>query len=105
MRCNQQFSQDIIVLQNDNGTSLSKQNFQSSSMTFITFQDLYLWQELLEYMDVHDNDASESSQPSWGKSWEVNPTHAYYMAPKQVKTMKIQAGVQVSRLEELKRHL
>ncbi|GKA75396.1 putative ribonuclease H-like domain-containing protein [Tanacetum coccineum] len=24
-------------------------------------------QELLEYMDVHDNDASESSQPSWGK--------------------------------------
>ncbi|GJY82810.1 hypothetical protein Tco_0496186 [Tanacetum coccineum] len=23
--------------------------------------------ELLEYMDVHDNDASESSQPSWGK--------------------------------------
>nr|GEW91602.1 hypothetical protein [Tanacetum cinerariifolium] len=24
-------------------------------------------QELLEYMGVHDNDASESSQPSWGK--------------------------------------
>ncbi|GJW54647.1 hypothetical protein Tco_0098732 [Tanacetum coccineum] len=24
-------------------------------------------QELLEYIDVHDNDASESSQPSWGK--------------------------------------
>ncbi|GKC19227.1 hypothetical protein Tco_1021377 [Tanacetum coccineum] len=23
--------------------------------------------ELLEYMDVHDNDATESSQPSWGK--------------------------------------
>ncbi|GJT09801.1 hypothetical protein Tco_0856843 [Tanacetum coccineum] len=23
--------------------------------------------KLLEYMDVHDNDASESSQPSWGK--------------------------------------
>ncbi|GJV03023.1 hypothetical protein Tco_1336592, partial [Tanacetum coccineum] len=30
-------------------------------------QDLCLRQELLEYMDVHDNDASESSQPSWGK--------------------------------------
>ncbi|GJQ94012.1 hypothetical protein Tco_0005151 [Tanacetum coccineum] len=30
-------------------------------------QDLSLRQELLEYMDVHDNDASESSQPSWGK--------------------------------------
>nr|GEX07605.1 retrovirus-related Pol polyprotein from transposon TNT 1-94 [Tanacetum cinerariifolium] len=24
-------------------------------------------QELLEYIDVHDNDASESSQPSWGR--------------------------------------
>ncbi|GKB89543.1 hypothetical protein Tco_0961815 [Tanacetum coccineum] len=24
-------------------------------------------QERLEYMDVHDNDASESSQPSWGE--------------------------------------
>ncbi|GKA68001.1 reverse transcriptase domain-containing protein [Tanacetum coccineum] len=41
------------------------------------FQDLCLRQELLEYMDVHDNDASESSQPSWGKM-EVNPVHAYY---------------------------
>ncbi|GJZ35867.1 hypothetical protein Tco_0581684 [Tanacetum coccineum] len=29
-------------------------------------QDLCLRQELLEYMGVHDNDASESSQPSWG---------------------------------------
>ncbi|GKF32599.1 hypothetical protein Tco_0102397, partial [Tanacetum coccineum] len=76
-------------------TSQSKQNLQSSSMTFIhktliipsvldscfisstvsevkrvmilLFQDLCLRQELLEYMDVHDNDASESSQPSWGK--------------------------------------
>ncbi|GJT27998.1 hypothetical protein Tco_0908273 [Tanacetum coccineum] len=62
-------------------------------------QDLCFRQELLEYMDVHDNDASESSQPSWGnliqklrqkesmkKAFqdmlhglgEVNPTHAYY---------------------------
>ncbi|GJU28715.1 putative reverse transcriptase domain-containing protein [Tanacetum coccineum] len=31
------------------------------------FQDLCLRQELLESMDVHDNDASKSSQPSWGK--------------------------------------
>ncbi|GJZ80380.1 hypothetical protein Tco_0645374 [Tanacetum coccineum] len=30
-------------------------------------QDLCLRQELLEYIDVHNNDASESSQPSWGK--------------------------------------
>ncbi|GJU97714.1 putative ribonuclease H-like domain-containing protein [Tanacetum coccineum] len=41
----------------------SKQNLQSSSMTFIHNHR----QERLEYMDVHDNDASESSQPSWGK--------------------------------------
>ncbi|GJY27767.1 hypothetical protein Tco_0403534 [Tanacetum coccineum] len=27
--------------------------------------------ELLEYKDVHDNDASECSQPSWGKIGEV----------------------------------
>ncbi|GJW91498.1 hypothetical protein Tco_0169051, partial [Tanacetum coccineum] len=27
--------------------------------------------ELLEYIDVHDNDASESSKPSWGKIGEV----------------------------------
>ncbi|GJS53370.1 hypothetical protein Tco_0626732 [Tanacetum coccineum] len=30
-------------------------------------QDLCLRQELLEYMDIHDNDVSESSQPSWEK--------------------------------------
>ncbi|GJT93086.1 retrovirus-related pol polyprotein from transposon TNT 1-94 [Tanacetum coccineum] len=39
-------------------TSLSK-IFQSSSISFITFQDVCLRQELLEYIDVHDNDASE----------------------------------------------
>nr|GEU77017.1 hypothetical protein [Tanacetum cinerariifolium] len=31
------------------------------------FQDLCLRQELLEYMEVHDNDAFKSSEPSWGK--------------------------------------
>ncbi|GJQ95741.1 hypothetical protein Tco_0006880 [Tanacetum coccineum] len=67
LRCDQQFSRDIIVLLNDNATSQSKQNFQSSSTTFITFQDFCLRQELLECMSVHDNDASESLQPSWGK--------------------------------------
>ncbi|GJW18734.1 reverse transcriptase domain-containing protein [Tanacetum coccineum] len=35
LRCNQQFSRDIIVLFQDNGTSQSKQNSQSSSTTFI----------------------------------------------------------------------
>nr|GEU57404.1 hypothetical protein [Tanacetum cinerariifolium] len=38
----------------DNGTSQSKQ--------ILCFR-----QELLEYMGVHDNDASESLKPSWGK--------------------------------------
>ncbi|GJT46835.1 putative ribonuclease H-like domain-containing protein [Tanacetum coccineum] len=33
------------------------------------FQDLCLRQELLEYMCVHNNDASESSKPSWGKMY------------------------------------
>ncbi|GJW78319.1 polypyrimidine tract-binding protein homolog 2 isoform X1 [Tanacetum coccineum] len=55
----------------DNGASQSKQNFQSSSTTFITFHDLCLLQELLEYMSIHDDDASESSQPSWGESKKV----------------------------------
>ncbi|GKB97959.1 hypothetical protein Tco_0984096, partial [Tanacetum coccineum] len=66
LRCDQQFSRDIIMLLNDNGTSQAKQ-IQSSSTTFITFQDLCLRQELLVYMSVHDNVAFESSQPSWGK--------------------------------------
>ncbi|GJT88998.1 hypothetical protein Tco_1070715 [Tanacetum coccineum] len=42
------------------------QNRQEGNALF-GFQDLCLRQELLEYMGVHDNDASESSQPSWGK--------------------------------------
>ncbi|GKA92147.1 hypothetical protein Tco_0814072 [Tanacetum coccineum] len=37
-------------------------------MSFITFKDVCLRQELLEYMGVHVNDASESSKPSWGKT-------------------------------------
>nr|GFD18923.1 hypothetical protein [Tanacetum cinerariifolium] len=43
----------IIVIFQDNGTSQSKQK-------------LCFRQEPLEYT-VHDNDASESLQPSWGK--------------------------------------
>ncbi|GJX85344.1 hypothetical protein Tco_0336118 [Tanacetum coccineum] len=41
-------------------------------MSFITFQDVCLRQELLEYMSVHVNDAFESSKPSWGKT--IDPT-------------------------------
>ncbi|GKB57734.1 hypothetical protein Tco_0913920 [Tanacetum coccineum] len=36
---------------------------------------------------------------------QVNPIHATTMVPVEVKTMKIQAGVQVPRPEELRRHL
>ncbi|GJW47403.1 hypothetical protein Tco_0079049 [Tanacetum coccineum] len=79
--------------------------------------------ELLEYMDVHDNDDSESSQPSWGKLWEVRYSTSLSMlcvkysaylrriiadilhVPPELKTLKIQAGVQVSRPEEVRRHL
>ncbi|GJV97656.1 hypothetical protein Tco_1549233 [Tanacetum coccineum] len=53
---------------NDNGTSQFKQNLQSFSMTFKTYQEFRLRQEHLEYMSVHDNDDSESTQPSWGKN-------------------------------------
>ncbi|GKA10431.1 retrovirus-related pol polyprotein from transposon TNT 1-94 [Tanacetum coccineum] len=58
----------------------------------IIHPDVFLRQELLEYMAVHVNDASESSKPSWGKR--------YFSKSEQVKTQKIQAGVQVSRLED-----
>ncbi|GKD17769.1 hypothetical protein Tco_1206927 [Tanacetum coccineum] len=57
-----------VVLLDDNVTSQSKQNFQSSSTMFTTVQDLCLRQELLEYISVHNNDASKSSKPSWGKT-------------------------------------
>nr|GEX26858.1 putative reverse transcriptase domain-containing protein [Tanacetum cinerariifolium] len=50
---------------NYNDTSQTKQNFQSSSTTLITIQDLCLRQELLEFMSVQDNNASKSSKPSW----------------------------------------
>ncbi|GJR08364.1 hypothetical protein Tco_0791016 [Tanacetum coccineum] len=76
-------------------------------------------------MVVRVNDASESSKPSWGNAWEadleklrqkgvyekrlknccmswgklIQLMHTT-MVPEQVKTMKIQAGVQVSRLED-----
>ncbi|GJS67636.1 hypothetical protein Tco_0682200 [Tanacetum coccineum] len=43
------------------------QTFRQEGNASFGIQDLCLNQELLEYMDVHDNDASESSQPSWGK--------------------------------------
>ncbi|GJU69580.1 hypothetical protein Tco_1255839 [Tanacetum coccineum] len=55
--------------------------FQNPPMSFIIFQDVCLRQELLEYMAVHVNNASESSKPSWGNTY-------------QVKSQEIQAAVQ-----------
>ncbi|GKA42616.1 hypothetical protein Tco_0735276 [Tanacetum coccineum] len=37
--------------------------------------------QLLEYMDVHDNDASESSQPSWGKMYVRRTVADFSHAP------------------------
>ncbi|GKE56094.1 hypothetical protein Tco_1495279, partial [Tanacetum coccineum] len=65
LRCDHQFSWDTIVLQNDN--------------------------ELLEYMDVHDNDASESSQPSWGKIVYVG--EVVYSTPLSMVCVKYSAYV------------
>ncbi|GKC95644.1 hypothetical protein Tco_1161086 [Tanacetum coccineum] len=61
-------SYGYLKLKNDNGTSQSKKNLQSFSMSFKTYQDFFLRRELLEYIDVHDNDACESSKPSSGKN-------------------------------------
>ncbi|GJU02037.1 hypothetical protein Tco_1112375 [Tanacetum coccineum] len=38
-------------------------------MSFITFQDVCLRHELLQYMSAYVNDDSESSKPSWGETW------------------------------------
>nr|GEV83406.1 integrase, catalytic region, zinc finger, CCHC-type, peptidase aspartic, catalytic [Tanacetum cinerariifolium] len=48
------------------GFSSWREILQESNGSF-GFQYLRLRQELLEYINVNDNDASESSQPSWGK--------------------------------------
>ncbi|GJV19777.1 Ran GTPase [Tanacetum coccineum] len=62
---------------------------------------------ILEYMDVNDNDAFESSQPTWEKIVYFDVTRGKLiqlmhtiMVPEQVKTQKIQAEVQVSRQED-----
>ncbi|GJZ69384.1 hypothetical protein Tco_0632934 [Tanacetum coccineum] len=48
----------------------------------------------------------ECSFKDWLLEWgNVYPLMHTIMVPEQVKTMKIQAGVQVSRQGELKRHL
>ncbi|GJX79167.1 hypothetical protein Tco_0327316, partial [Tanacetum coccineum] len=51
----------------ENDASSSEAHDSQEGNALFGFQDLCLRQELLEYMGVHDNDASESSQPSWGK--------------------------------------
>nr|GEW43999.1 putative ribonuclease H-like domain-containing protein [Tanacetum cinerariifolium] len=84
----------------DNDASQSKQNSLSYSTSFtyktliipsfldrngsFGIQDLCFRQELLEYMDVHDNDASERGSSVY-----------YFIKYEQVKTIRIQAGIQV----------
>ncbi|GKB01334.1 hypothetical protein Tco_0829378 [Tanacetum coccineum] len=57
---------DIHVIMSKPSRDDKEELVQEGNALF-EFQDLCLRQELLEYMGVHDNDASESSQPSWGK--------------------------------------
>nr|GEW19460.1 hypothetical protein [Tanacetum cinerariifolium] len=45
----------------------SRQNTRQDGNGSFGIKDLCFRQELLEYMGVHDNDASESLKPSWGK--------------------------------------
>ncbi|GJZ30029.1 hypothetical protein Tco_0575076 [Tanacetum coccineum] len=98
LRCNQQFSWDIIVPFQDKGTSPSKQNSQSSSTTFIyktliipSFLDscfisstvsedkrAMLLSAIFEFLEDCSsyNKVSESAQDR--DVGEVNPTRAYY---------------------------
>nr|GEX99775.1 hypothetical protein [Tanacetum cinerariifolium] len=50
-----------------NNSALSAAYGSLWTNAYIIFR-IFLRQELFEYMDVHNNDASESSKPSWGKS-------------------------------------
>ncbi|GJZ64553.1 hypothetical protein Tco_0620974, partial [Tanacetum coccineum] len=52
---------------NDEESSTSKSEDEEYAMEVRDFKKFFKRIELLEYMDVHDNDASESLQPSWGK--------------------------------------
>ncbi|GKD18393.1 hypothetical protein Tco_1207551, partial [Tanacetum coccineum] len=55
------------------------------------------WQELLEYMAVHVNDASESSKPSWGKTCTLSNSHQHYPGERKVHfRVLIDSGATVS---------
>ncbi|GJZ49574.1 hypothetical protein Tco_0603764 [Tanacetum coccineum] len=72
---------------------------QSSSMSFITSQDVFLRQELLEYMCVHVNDASESSKPSWRKNVyirDISATQSKSPTDKRSKKKKITSSFKLN---------
>ncbi|GKA80834.1 retrovirus-related pol polyprotein from transposon TNT 1-94 [Tanacetum coccineum] len=98
------FMNTKIYIDNESTICIVKNPVQEDNGLFGS-QDLCLRQELLEYIDVHDSDAFESSQPSWEKMGKLIQFMHTTMVPIQVKTMKIQAEVQVSRPGELRRHL
>ncbi|GJX36199.1 retrovirus-related pol polyprotein from transposon TNT 1-94 [Tanacetum coccineum] len=57
---------------------------------------------LLEYMDVHNNDASESSQPSWGKMYELcdfshAPPNEYSPSPNDKKQWSLTSSTLLSK--------
>ncbi|GJX29717.1 hypothetical protein Tco_0237796 [Tanacetum coccineum] len=120
----------IFVLFQDNDTSQSKQNLQSSSMTFIhktlilpsVLDSCFNFSTVCEVKDDRDvglwGEADSETSAKKGVYEEIlfkDKLHEFggeliqfmhtTMVPVQVKTMKIQAGVQVSRPGELKRHL
>ncbi|GJX77572.1 hypothetical protein Tco_0324383, partial [Tanacetum coccineum] len=86
-----------------------QQDLSKFFMSFITFQivDPFM-KELLVYMGRTVNDSSGVSKPSWGEyvyfdtyvSGHLPGGCIYTTSLKQVETKKIQAGVQVSRLED-----
>ncbi|GJU26140.1 hypothetical protein Tco_1164761 [Tanacetum coccineum] len=45
---------------------LLKSKFNNDEPCYADFVNYIVGKELLEYMDVHNNDASESLKPSWG---------------------------------------
>ncbi|GKA75598.1 putative reverse transcriptase domain-containing protein [Tanacetum coccineum] len=69
-------NQHLAKVSFDSGTDKSFVMNTRGGTALFGFQDLCLRQELLEYMCVHNNDASESSKPSWGKIIDADFSHA-----------------------------
>ena len=77
--------------------SLSK-IFQDPLIPFMIFQDVFLRHELLVYLGVHVNDASESSKPSWGRNVYFDIIR--YSSREVVYTMLLSMVCEVSYISE-----